>query len=113
MPSPKNHNPLSMHNEYSMLSLPDLLMAREKNHLELMRKQNVIGTAVGLYLIRKNEPYPGRGARDAAPKKQPRTLENSEVRDYSWPCILVLVDNWREESKLAAEDVIPKSLYLD
>jgi hypothetical protein len=23
-----------------------------------------------------------------------RTFENSEVRDYSWPCVLVLVDHW-------------------
>src|SRR5437899_3135128 len=32
---------LSMHNEFSMLSLPDLLLAREKNHVELMRRMHV------------------------------------------------------------------------
>jgi hypothetical protein len=37
----------SMHNQYSMLDLSDLLLARERHHVELMRKQNVIGTAVG------------------------------------------------------------------
>jgi hypothetical protein len=51
---------LSMHNEFSMLNLADLLLARERNHVELMRKDHVVGTAVGLYLIRKSEPWEKR-----------------------------------------------------
>jgi hypothetical protein len=104
---------LSMHNQYNMLSVPDLLLAREKNHIELMRRQNVVGTAVGYYLIRRNEPTPG----DRQPGKQgargERTLANSEVRDYSWPCILVFVDTWQEKSAMDFSDIIPQSLYLD
>ncbi len=97
------------HHEFSALSLNDLLDARQKNHVELMRKKNVVGTALGLYLIRRSDPWP--------PKTPPlrrgkRTLASSEVRPYSWPCVLVFVKNWEDESKLASEDRVPKALYL-
>jgi len=52
------HNPSNLHHEFSMLSLADLLEAREKNHVDLMRRSNVVGTAVGLYLIRRSDPWP-------------------------------------------------------
>ncbi len=109
----KDPNPLSMHNEFNMLSLPDLLLAREKNHVELMRKENVVGTAVGLYLIRNTDPYPGRHPRQKPAKQAPRTLGNSGVRDYSWPCVLVFVDDWKEAGDLKHEDAIPRALYLE
>jgi len=46
-----------------------------------------------------------------------RTLENSEIRPYSWPCILVFVDEWVELSdfksgKYHPDDMVPKTLYL-
>src|SRR3954453_22184777 len=51
-------------------------------------------------LIRRDDPWPGRKrpsvARQAG-NKPPRTLGNSEVRAYSWPCVLVFVEVWREE----------------
>lgn len=107
-------NPLALHNDFNMLSLPDLLLAREKNHVELMRRENVIGTAVGLYLIRKEDPWPSRDKRPARKHQAaPRTLGNSEVRDYSWPCILVFVDKWKQETELRWQDVVPEALYLD
>src|SRR5689334_7178835 len=87
-------DPLSAHQDFSHLSLADLLLARDKNHVELMRKKNVIGTAVGLYLIRNKEPWP-RGRSEGHkpdPIRSARTLGNSSVRPYSWPCILVFVD---------------------
>src|SRR6266849_173248 len=92
------NNPLLLHREFNMLSLTDLLGARQKNHVELMRKKNVVGTAVGLYLIRRADPWPPKVPRQ---KRPPRTLANSEVRPYSWPCILVFVKEWEDESKIA------------
>src|SRR5262249_12473848 len=80
---------LAPHQEYSLLGLPDLLTARDKNHLELMRKKNVVGTAVGYYLIRNSDPWPKSGhVVPPSGPKPPRTLGNSSLRPYSWPCIL-------------------------
>ncbi len=104
---------LSLHNEYNMLSLPDLLLAREKNHVELMRKAHVVGTAVGLYLIRKKDPWPKGNERLVRKSHPPRTLGNSEVRDYSWPAILVFVDQWKEPHDIGWRDMIPEAIYLD
>jgi hypothetical protein len=102
-----------MHNEFNMLSLEDLLLARERNHVELMRRANVVGTAVGLYLIRKKDPWSKKSASGPHVKRPPRTLDNSEVRDYSWPCILVFVDQWKSEQQLHPSDRVPDALYLD
>src|SRR5580765_7275716 len=79
--------------EFSMLSLRDLLAARDFFHVHLMHKANVVGTAVGRYLVRKTDPYPPQRAPEGA-HSQPRTLQNSEVREYSWPCVIVLVSKW-------------------
>ena len=110
---------------YSTLSLRDLLDARDQFHVHLMHKANVVGTAVGKYLIRKGDPPPGAIGKDqvqvkgARKPKGKRTLENSEVRDYSWPCVLVFVSRWVEDDKFAnqpgaipATDFIPKTIYL-
>jgi len=107
-------DPLTTHQDFSVLSLGDLLLAREKNHVDLMRKKNVIGTAVGFYLIRHKDTWPKRG-RESRPKgpRPARTLGNSGVRPYSWPCILVFVRTWAEESNLAWTDRVPPALYLD
>ena len=114
--------------QFSSLSLPDLLKARDQFHVHLMHKRNVVGTAIGRYLIRKDDPYPVRRDKDLVkipaargrkrPKKEPRTLENSEVRDYSWPCILVFVSRWEPETsfdtdKISFADFIPKTVYLE
>ncbi|TPN29155.1 S1/P1 Nuclease [Mesorhizobium sp. B1-1-6] len=104
--------------DFSSLSVQDLIEARDQYHFHLMNKANVVGTAVGLYLIRHDEYYPS----DPLPhvkKTYPRTFENSEVRGYSWPCILVLVDTWIDQDKFgsgdgktAPWDAVPKRLYL-
>ncbi len=103
---------LALHNEFSMLNLADLLLARERNHVELIRKKHVVGTAVGSYLIRKKEPFkpidPTRRG-----QRGPRTLGNSEVRDYSWPCLLAFVDEWKAEEELDWQDRVPPAVYLD
>jgi hypothetical protein len=113
---------------FNTLSIADLLHAREQFHPHLMHKAHVIGTAIGRYLIRESDPYPS--ARDELPRRQrppapprgrkgPRTLENSSVRSYSWPCLLVFVDRWLEEDRfggsagLASSDFVPKAIYLE
>jgi len=103
--------------DFNSLSLRDLLEARDLYHLHLMDKQHVVATAVGRYLIRRDDPWPRRGGRADRPgKKPPRTLENSEVRDYSWPCVLVLVDQWRYEDEIGgdfgAHDFVPRALRM-
>lgn len=103
-------------NRFAHLSLADLLRARDQFHAHLVHKKNVIGTAVGRYLIRKSDPYPPavRPRQD----REPRTLQNSEIRDYSWPCVLVFVEEWVDDpafvrGELPASDYVPKTIYLD
>lgn len=114
---------------FRALSLKDLLEARDLYHYHLMNKPNVVGTAIGLYLIRKNDPRP-KGPSDSGAHRhetsetteQPRpvrTLGNSEVRDYSWPCVLVFVRKWVHErdvhagsTELHPTEMVPKTLYL-
>jgi len=76
----------------------DLLQIRDAFHAQLCQKQNVIGTAVGRYLIRKADPWPKKTLSRARAAVVPRTLSNSEVRSYSQPCVLVLVSKWSPES---------------
>ena len=116
---------LGVDRNYASLSTRDLLDARDQYHWHLINKQNVIGTAVGLYRIRKGEDWPSHTPAEPGKEKPPpepkpeRTFENSEVRDYSWPCVLVLVDTWVEadrfgtgRSKLPPEEMVPRTLYL-
>jgi hypothetical protein len=110
--------------DFESLSLKDLLEARDLYHWHLVNHSNVVGTAIGLYLVRKDEPWPSanataRRAVRAAPKPA-RTLGNSEVRDYSWPCVIVLVAEWfdparfvaDEEGALHPREMLPKTLYM-
>ncbi|MGM9479567.1 S1/P1 Nuclease [Roseateles sp. NT4] len=108
---------------FSVLSLRDLVEARDLYHFHLMSKANVVGTAVGLYLIRNDEDWPDsrildRGGKSRDKKTYPRRFDNSQVRDYSWPCILVLVREWTDETAFGrpgsprATDIVPKRLYL-
>jgi hypothetical protein len=113
--------------DFHALSLKDLLEARDFYHVHLTNKENVVATAVGRYLIRKRDPWPerGKGLEWVMPpqkdirEKPKRTLFNSEVRPYSWPCILVFVDKWLLENefgigtnKKSLQEMIPKTLYL-
>lgn len=106
--------------QFNSLSLADVLDARDQFHVHLLHKANVVGTAVGRYLIRKVDPYPTEpGGRTERPgPKPPRTLENSEVRDNSWPCVLVFVSEWAQDTQFGpgrewrATDFVPKTIYL-
>ncbi|MEP6673894.1 MAG: hypothetical protein ABJA78_02020 [Ferruginibacter sp.] len=69
-------------NKYFNLSVKDLLDAREAFHIHLMRKKNVVGTAIGRFRRRIKK---GNG---------PKRLDNTVVNESSWPCILVFVNRW-------------------
>ncbi len=87
--------------DFNALSLSDLLEAREAAHVHLARKDGVVATAVGRYLIRDNDP----NSKDPhavyhGDKKDlgPRRLDNSVITKWSWPCVLVFVKSWRNAS---------------
>lgn len=117
---------LSGNKDFNLLSLKDLLEARDMYHAHLIHKKNVIATAIGLYLIRKSDPWPSKhgkeesgAAKNKKSGKEKRTLDNSEVRPYSWPCILVFVEEWIEtdafghrSGQVSSQDMVPKAIYL-
>ncbi len=104
---------------FASLSLKDLIEARDLFHYHLMNKENVVATALGLYRIRKDDPWPDKdhpvAKHNRKPRSERRTLFNSEVRPYSWPCVYVFVSKWKYEADLSRSDpsdVVPKSLFL-
>src|SRR5262245_6457216 len=112
-------NTLGTQFDYRSLSVSDLLEARDLYHAHLINKENVVGTAIGLYLIRDDDPWPDREqptVRRVNAVKEARTLERSEVRPYSWPCVLAFVSSWVEADRFGgdidAQDMVPKTLYL-
>jgi hypothetical protein len=114
-------NLLSGQTNFRSLSLKDLLEARELYHWRLVNKENVVGTAVGLYLIRKSDPWPTQhhvsDAASSSASKGFRTFDNSEVRPYSWPCVIVLVGNWVDATEFGQDGIdpdhmVPRTLYL-
>ena len=117
-------DPFTLHYDYSTLSLADLLRARDTYHFHLLNKPNVIGTAVGYYLIRDERRVDSDAITPAASdiasrsKSRVRTFNNSSVRDYSWPSVLVLVSQWEDEDKFSTgknydpTQMVPKTLFL-
>lgn len=102
-------------------SLADVVEARDLYHFHLLNKSNVVGTAIGLYLVRKSDPWPKskvqkarHATADPARPRPKRTLANSEVRGYSWPCVIVLVRKWEDPAAFAsdASGMVPKTLYM-
>src|SRR5262245_42811843 len=96
---------LSTEKNYRSLSLRDLLQARDLYHYHLLNKPNVVGTAVGLYLIRNDDPEPderllrhGHKPKPERRNKGERNLWNSRTREYSWPCVHAFVREWKNES---------------
>jgi hypothetical protein len=102
---------------FPALSLMDLLRARDLYHRHLMNKAGVVATAVGKYRIRRGDSWPGDKIKIKG--TGPRTLGNSEVRPYSWPCILVFVESWLPRADFAGKgtktdpsEFISNRLYL-
>jgi hypothetical protein len=105
---------------FHSLGVRDLLDARDQFHLHLVHKRNVFATAIGFYLIRNEDPDAGDHTKTASAAKKrgsfgERTLENSTVRPWSWPCVLAFVSQWQNMSDLRKhpESVVPPFLYLE
>jgi hypothetical protein len=105
--------------EFRSLSIADLLKARDVYHPYLSNMENVVGTAIGLYRLRKEDPD-AKEAKDYNRVKDviietPRTLQNTIVQPWSWPCLLVFVNKWMPKKDLYKQhpdQVVPKFLYL-
>ena len=105
--------------DFHSLTIEDLLNARDQFHVHLAHKPNVFSTAIGLYLIRDEDPesrHEGVSSMATARRQHApeRTLQNSSVQDKSWPCILVFVNKWAtiEEMHTRPEEVVPLFVYL-
>lgn len=107
--------------EFNSLSITDLLEAREAYHSHLAHIDSVLATAIGRYRIRtddSNARTPGHSAtekfRSSKLAREPRTLRNSVVTPWSWPCVLVFVDRWVAPDGFGAypEEMVPPRLYL-
>jgi hypothetical protein len=100
--------------DFSSLSIRDLLEARETYHVPFSNIDSVVGTAIGRYRIHEKDWYADHppGAPRQRPKPSgPRTFENSVVRPWSWPCVMVLVREWLPPSVLK-DKLIPPLLFL-
>lgn len=101
--------------DFFSLSLTDLIEAREAYHVHLDSLEHVVATAIGRCRIRKSDDdfkLPGRIK--AYGEGGARTFANSEVTQWSWPGILVLVDRWftRKELGEHPDQAVPRLLYL-
>jgi hypothetical protein len=104
--------------DFGSLSIADLLAARDQYHFHLMNKANVVGTAIGRYLIRDKEEWQ-QAHGHPKPLTTARTLDTAHVRDYSWPCVLVFVSEWVPETRFRAgskktppSKIVPNILYM-
>jgi hypothetical protein len=105
--------------DYSLLTLKDLLEARDHYHVHLAHLPNVVATAVGRYLIKDQDVYAHhRPKPKMKPKthasREPRTLFNSSVKEWSWPCVLVFVNRWLPRAAFVKDPdcMVPRALYL-
>jgi hypothetical protein len=97
------------------LSVRDLLEARDHYHVHIANLPTVLGTAVGRYRIRLADPnFESADAQRTGEDLGPRTLANSDFRPWSWPCVLVFVNEWLDKATLARhpELTVPPVLYL-
>ena len=102
--------------DFSSLSLLDLLEAREAHHVQLSSLDNVVATAVGRYLIREDDWYAKHSPHEPRPSNVrlptgARTLDNSVIRAWSWPAVLVFVKSWKDLKELG-QNGIPRALYM-
>ncbi len=111
--------------DYSSLSVTDLLEARDAYHVHLAHLANVVATAIGRYRIRcgdwsEDHPPNVPPPKGYKPPSFARTLENSRVLPWSWPCVLVFVNDWvergdfgsRSGKSLYPDQMVPRALYL-
>jgi hypothetical protein len=108
---------------YASLSITDLLDAREAAHVHLTQMENVFATAIGLYRIRAGDidhshyhPPEEAALKERGKKALPRTMENTVVQPWSWPCVLVFVKDWLKPADYHAAavkgQVVAPFIYL-
>ena len=99
-------------NDFANLSLKDLVTARDLFHVHLMRHPNVVATAIGRYRIRLGDSWPNDKKKMHGTSA--RRLDNSEVRPYSWPCILVFVTEWQDPKEFASkpDKMVPSTIFM-
>jgi len=105
--------------DYSSLSARDLIEARDAYHLHLSHLTNVIATAIGRYRIHEKDWYADHPPSEKPPAgvdpvTEPKTLYNSVIRPWSWPCVLVFVDQWvtKEDFAGSPDQMVPRALFL-
>ncbi len=118
--------------DFSSLSVQDLLEARDAYHVHLAHLANVTATAIGRYRIRcgdwaEEHPPNVKPPEGYKPPAFARTLENSRVLPWSWPCVLVFVNEWVGRERFASkkgetksgrthflepDQMVPRALYL-
>ncbi|MFO0899965.1 MAG: hypothetical protein U0836_21240 [Pirellulales bacterium] len=105
-------------NDFDSLSFRDLLDARDVYHTHLVNYPHVVATAIGRYRIRTEDSWPEPDGTVKHKGTGPRTLGNSEVRPYSWPAILVFVDEWVDvdsfgkDKRYDPSQMVPRTLFL-
>lgn len=105
---------------YYLLTIKDLLEARDAHHIFLSNIDRVIGTAVGLYRIRRTDPDAKKWIEEETSFTRPRikseirTLDKTVVKRWSWPCVLVFVKEWVQynDLKKSPDQLIPRFLHL-
>lgn len=104
---------------YSSLSVKDLIEARDAYHVHLSHLPNVIATAIGRYRIHQDDWYAAHSPEekkpdDFKPIKDKKTLYNTVIRAWSWPCVLVFVEKWLDRSKFREnpDEMVPRALFL-
>lgn len=100
---------------FSSVSLEDVLEAREHYSVHLANLPNVVGTAVGRYRARiRDKRKPEEIAKGGTVNLGPKTLSNSRMHKWSWPCVLVFVSEWVKPEVFAKfpERAVPPVLYL-
>lgn len=104
---------------FPLLTIRDLLEAREAYHVHLAAIPTVVATAIGRFreiqqAVKESSLDPNDWKKREI--KRPRTLANSQVTEESWPCVLVFVNRWFSRSELQKKDrwdeLVPPRLHL-
>ncbi|HEV7746000.1 MAG TPA: hypothetical protein VGO56_13455 [Pyrinomonadaceae bacterium] len=108
--------PFPPRRDFASLSMLDLIEAREAYHVYLSGLENVVATAIGRFRFHKDDwyaehPPDASKARKGRYIAHRRTLNNSIVRPWSWPAVMVFVREWEERGRLGNQSV-PRWLYL-
>ena len=105
--------------DYSSLSVRDLIEARDAYHLHLSHLVNVTATAIGRYRIHEDDWYAAHSPAEEKPKDfkpvtEAKTLYNTVIRPWSWPCVQVFVDRWVDRADFGRnpDQMVPRALFL-